>query len=740
MIPLFDSVLNFTDLRAFLSIAIKHRRLMLLCLCLGLSLGLAYMVYKRPVYYSKALIHVVSAAPLPVDAEVIFQDTRLESVIAQLNAQHIAERTAKTLGLPGRYGTLRSQYVKLQKINVNSERDLVLEVWPYEQWIARDWPAALVDAYLAYRDEKHFEQQERVVKSYQEELVKIRERIEEYSKAKQIFDETHAVDDNARKLSELLRVPWQLTAATEKLNFLATIKKKLETEKLTPTEHLSLLSSSRLRLGQLELGALVPGGAGATNEALAAGPDVIVTPDLVGVGEQWQQLEKKQQQLLDQIKEAAKVYLPGHQKMAALNAELEKITQEIETELTLARKRFDLDYSALLSEKQELDRRYQELQTLRKQNEAINKEYELRQAGRLSWEAMYKQLAQAVEKYAYVDTERTHLQFMGVTDISQTPVSPYRAKVMLIALAIGVLLAVGVPFVIEYLDDTISFDEQVERQLGIRTIGIIPEIERGPTVALDPAADTKDLDHKLAEYFRVIRVNLMSNVHFAGPRQLIMVTSSLPKEGKSMVSLNLAVAFAKLGEKTLLIDADLRRGTLHHAFNISGRPGLGQLLETPAPPLDTALYDTSVENLSFLPCGRHVRSASERIESDVFTGLMTELRGRFTRIVLDTPPVLGLAETSSMVKSADGVILVVWSGKTAMKAVKTAKGMLDANGAKFFGSVLNKLDMNNATTYYYYYYYSYKYYEAYHKPPEGGAPTGVLQPPLPEGGATHRKG
>ncbi len=232
---------------------------------------------------------------------------------------------------------------------------------------------------------------------------------------------------------------------------------------------------------------------------------------------------------------------------------------------------------------------------------------------------------------------------------------------------------------------------------------------------------------QLIEYFRVLRVNLLSDINFTGQRRFILITSSLPKEGKSIVALNLAASFAGLGEKTLLIDADLRRGTLHRVFNLPSRPGLGQLLRNDAT-IEQAVVQTTVKNLFFLPCGRHVHAASELLESQAFGDLMQTFRGQYQRIILDTPPVLGLAETSSMSKHADGVLLIIWSGNTAFKAIKTAKSILDANGARFFGCVLNKLDLSNATAYYYYYYYSYRYYHAYHTAPEPRHPAERLLP------------
>lgn len=725
MIPLFESVLSFTELRAFLSIAIKHKRLMVLCLCLGLTLSLAYAVYKRPVYYSKALVRIMSTDPLPVDAQVIFRDSTLPSVVGQFNAPHIFERTAKALGFPCRYEAIMDQFIKQQKTAVNSEGDLEIEIWPYSNTIARDWPQELVAQYLEYREEKRLELREKRVATFTAELTQIRNRIEDFEKERLQFLEDQKADEGKRKIAELSAVPVQLAIVNQKLNFVEPIQQRLQAGGLTPIEALSLLASTRQKLDQLSLGAMV---SLPTTQQTAQQKNVIITPDLLPE-ENWTKMDREERRLNREIEDALKIYLPGHQKVLQLQEQLNKVRQEINLELEMLKKRFDLELAELKEQKINLTSKHDELQTLLRNDSAMEREFNRMQSARLAWESMYSQIAKSLEAMDFgADKERVSVQYMGLIDYREQPVSPYRMKVFLLGLAFGLAMAIAVPFLLEYLDDTVSFDEQVNRQLGLRTIGIIPKIEpRMPSQTPINLLSVSERHRQLTEYFRVLRVNLLSDVAFTGRRQLILVTSSLPKEGKSIVALNLATSFAGLGEKTLLIDADLRRGTLHHVFNVPSRPGVGQLLKNEIT-LDQATLQTSEKNLFFIPCGRHVHAASELLESRAFGELLQTLRGQYQRIILDTPPVLGLAETSSMSKHADGVLLIIWSGGTAFKAVKTAKSILDANGAQFFGCVLNKLDLSSATAYYYYYYYSYRYYHAYHAEPEPFHPAERLLP------------
>ena len=130
-------------------------------------------------------------------------------------------------------------------------------------------------------------------------------------------------------------------------------------------------------------------------------------------------------------------------------------------------------------------------------------------------------------------------------------------------------------------------------------------------------------------------------------------------------------------------------------------------------PVEDAIRKTANENLVVLPCGQHIEGATELLGGMGFSQLLDELKQKYQRIVIDTPPVLGLPETSMMQSLVDGVVFVIWSGRTPYRSVKTAIEILNANHANFYGFVLNRLDLSTTTNYYHYYYYSSYYYKSY---------------------------
>jgi len=300
-------------------------------------------------------------------------------------------------------------------------------------------------------------------------------------------------------------------------------------------------------------------------------------------------------------------------------------------------------------------------------------------------------------------------------EVRELPVSPHRLKLAVYSLMLGLALAVGVPLLLEYLDHTVNNVEQAEVAFDMRALGIVPQVIDG---ALAAGARRQSIDSKpdrhLLENFRVIRTNLLSSGAPAGGAtpQVIMVASALPQEGKSLVSANLALSFAQMGEKTLLIDADLRRGRLHRAFRVKAKPGLSNVLMGGAT-IEDALQPTKQENLTLLPYGKHAEGITELLGSANLASTLAELRTQFQRIILDTPPALGLSDANMLHPVTDGVVFVIWSKRTSTRSLKMALQSLRDNGANIYGFILNRLDLNDSANYYHYYYYSSYYYQNY---------------------------
>lgn len=227
--------------------------------------------------------------------------------------------------------------------------------------------------------------------------------------------------------------------------------------------------------------------------------------------------------------------------------------------------------------------------------------------------------------------------------------------------------------------------------------------EKGPLyIASDPKS-------AVAESYRTIRTGIMLSTA-EKPPQVILVTSAVPDEGKSTTTANIAIAMAQMGEKALLIDGDMRRHNLHKLFNSDNTTGLTDIIARNES-LSTAIKTVAgFPNLDIITGGTLAPNPSELLGSNRMKELLALLRGKYDRIIIDSPPMMVFSDPLILSKLADGVIMVVWGGVTGKGIIaKACQSMTGAN-AKVLGVVLNKVAMTKSSSYYYYPYYDHDYY------------------------------
>ncbi len=279
---------------------------------------------------------------------------------------------------------------------------------------------------------------------------------------------------------------------------------------------------------------------------------------------------------------------------------------------------------------------------------------------------------------------------------------------LILGVLVGLLLGLGGAFFLEYLDQTIKNAGDVERVIGVPVLGLIPH-----DAALSGSSNGKrapicivtreGMDHPAAEAFRALR----TNVTFVGaekPLQFISVTSPGPGEGKSTTAANLAVALAQGGQRTLLIDGDLRRPLMHRAFALVQEPGLTDVLVGRAAAREVIRPEVA-PNLDVLPSGAIPPNPSELLGSAAMHALINSLRRDYHYIIIDTPPTLPVTDASVVASSADAAILVLRSGDTEETAAQRALDQLQRVHARIAGAVLNGVSSRHD---HYYTYYSYR--------------------------------
>jgi polysaccharide biosynthesis transport protein len=721
MIPgLNKRVLNFYDMMLYAALIRKHVRLMVLLVCMCLLAGLAVYVYSRPVYYSRSIVQVDSLG-LPLDSDTVYHDGNLGSIISELKGPDVTERTAARLGIIADHTEIQTKYLRELKIIPNSAGNLEVEVYSYVPSWPAHWTEVMVDEFMKLREEQREHYRETVMKSYGEELSNLNQKINSDQESKDSYQDQTRFSEAMMNVTLLGNLPAQLAQVKQRLDQLEAIRQRLDMPGIDTVDKLSIIASAdsdaTLQIGQTVSG-LNPGvSTSGSTSGQAEDPVVaesVVVPGLIAESAEWQRLEVRQRELLKENAELSRTYLPGNQKMIAVTKQAQDVQRSLDLDYEIARQRFDMLTKSLQEHYTELQNKLPEYEEANRKFARIQQDSQLHDAGELGWTSLYGEAAKTITQLEYTaDKEKVNLRYDHMVDLRDTPVSPNKLHLLLFGLMAGVVTAFGVPFLVEYLDYTLSNLEEVEATFQMRGLGIIPQVphDSGHPVLLDVSAAGDE--RNLVENFRVVRTNLLAIGTLTKPAHVTMVTSAVPKEGKTVVSSNLAISFGQTGARTLLVDTDLRRGRLHRLFGLRKSPGLSDYLLGKVS-LEEVIRPTGKENLSIISAGQHVESGTELLGSARFNELMAQLRGQYERIIVDTPPVLGLSETSVLQSQVDGVLFVIWSGRTPIRNMKTAIDILAANGANFYGFILNRLDLSTTTNYYQYYYYSSDYYHNYH--------------------------
>jgi capsular exopolysaccharide synthesis family protein len=287
------------------------------------------------------------------------------------------------------------------------------------------------------------------------------------------------------------------------------------------------------------------------------------------------------------------------------------------------------------------------------------------------------------------------------------PVGPNKMATILLAAAIGLLLAVGAAYLLEYLDDTLKNPEEVQKTLGLTTLGTVPvtKFEKGSELVVMTRSPSPS-----GEAYRVLRTNLQ----FAAvdhPLTTLMVTSPGPSEGKSTTAANLAAALAQFGRRTILLDADLHRPRLHHVFGLRNNTGVTTaLIADDALHLGDLLQETSVPLLQVLTSGPIPPNPAELLGSSRMRQLLADLLARADVVVLDSPPVMALSDAAILSTQVDGVLLVLDAANSRREVARRAVAALQRVHGRIIGVLLNRVPTRGAG-YEYQYGYS-QYYTA----------------------------
>lgn len=302
-----------------------------------------------------------------------------------------------------------------------------------------------------------------------------------------------------------------------------------------------------------------------------------------------------------------------------------------------------------------------------------------------------------------IDTTQENIQIHEPAILFSTPVSPNRRQTLIIAAVIGIGLGCGLVIAIDRILHKVATPEQVETELGLDLVGVIPKMRISSRKAADRLFSAHDEQAGFAESFRTLRAVLVQQRKHR-QLQVLQITSPQPSEGKTFISANLAATLA-LGDigNVLLVGADLRRGDVHRIFEIKSKTGLSEILQGQSD-WKSQIFSTQFANLHVIASGKTPPDPARVLQAPLMAQLVEDWRTYYEWVILDCPPLVAISDSIIMAPLADATLMVLRSDSTPTRVAFTALDILSRRARPALGAVLNALDLRRG------YYPSYGYY------------------------------
>ncbi len=435
-----------------------------------------------------------------------------------------------------------------------------------------------------------------------------------------------------------------------------------------------------------------------------------------------QTLKGEEAKIIAQISELSKKYGPKHPRMIQLNQELAATRGKIAAENSHIIQSIKNAYQMALNQEENLKKALEEQKDATQDlgDRAIHYRVLLRdvETNRALYENMLKSLK---ETSATENLPATNIRIVYPASVPDQPVKPKKARNILLAAVLGLFLGVTAAFGLENLDTTLKTPEEVENWLEVPNLAMIPHLDMVRTDEPEELLEIVVVNGRqplAAEAYRGLRTSILFSASGQAPKTLL-VTSSLPLEGKTVTAANLAEVMAQAEGEVLLVDADLRRPTLHQIFQVDKEPGLSNFLVGDID--DLPVRETPAPHVHVVTCGKVPPNPSELLGSARMREFLDRAAGRFNRIIIDSPPLMSVTDAAILSTLADGVLLVVKAEAVPPKAAIEARNDLLEVKAPLLGALLNDVPLQRDGYYNYYYNYYYRYRSYY--APEDGTPS-----------------
>ncbi len=515
----------------------------------------------------------------------------------------------------------------------------------------------------------------------------------------------------------------QLSAYAQKNNLIGGTSPDSGGDDLTLTN----LSNANQQLSEAEADRVVK--EARYKMALTGNPELLVS---VAPSASLAQLQQQESALVVQQAQLQSKFGPDWPRVKEVNSAIASLHKDIQSQVHLLQQRFAAEYQTALSTedlmRQRLDKAKQEAF---KQNRSAA-EYQILRHGAQSASDLYDALQTRLKEAGITAGLNTNqIDIVDRATVPPLPVCPVKSNDAVIGLGAGLFLGLVLALFAETIDDTIRTSDDAEAIAGLPALAVIPHfdpLQKKPLAAPGTAAAEAESDRMarvspdlisytepqsyVSEGFRTLRSSILLSAVDRQPK-LLLLTSCFATEGKSTCSSNLAISFARRSARVLLVDADLRKGTLHMKFRTSNRFGLSTLLvgENEQAAYETPLPD--LPNLTLVTRGPISVNPGEALASRSMEALLEKWRREYDHVILDTSPILAVADTLSLAPLVDANFILVRSGLTRKKALMRVREQLRRVHARVQGIIVNDVDLRLENYYTYSKRYNYSYNSTY---------------------------
>lgn len=703
------------DIRRYLFLVVRRLWLVLLCFALAVGFALVRMARQVPKYASEARVHLVQPGGLPAALQ------NRESVIGNylytqrqlLLSRDVINAAKGKLDLPA--DQFARKYESLVVDVLWETAILFIRVTAYEPEFAADYANAIADAFVEYKASERSDSSRNTIVNLSQQAERLNgeiARLEDDLLAFVRENRVVGIDERGNVAAELLG------DLSKQAAFFKTERMLLEAQ-----QPLLNQASDDAILATLGYGAVLqpppaqsaPAGggaeAGAASPAGASDAESLIEHDVVSQP-RWGELKRDNAMLEAKLANYRKKYKDAHPLIQETLRKLQENEDALKVEIQFALKQYYSQLEALTireraakrveqaweDEALEIDRKQKAYDGLKRNIDRSQKLYDL----------IFNRLKE-VDISAGIDLESVRI--IERAQVPGGPVNAQNMQMLFLAALVGIGLGLALVFVLDLIDDSIRYPEEVSRSLGIPFIGLIPAAARDRHGKNSTLLTDIDPTSGFAEAYRNVRSALLLSPEHAR-NKVLALTSAVPQEGKTTTSINLAVCFAQAGSRVLLVDGDLHRGSLHHQLHVNAGWGLSDILSGRKTAEEVTQRISSIPGLSFIATGAFPDNPAELAMQDAFDNFLAAAKERYDLIIVDAPPTMVVSEAAVIASKADATLFVVWAGRTSQKLLRTSVRQLLVRGANVLGVILNKLDLTRISSYgysSYYHYYGYDY-------------------------------